>query len=1419
MKRFILFIFSIFLTFCFANAQNFSQWTNSIQYSVNSLDTVTDAVISIKIGFDSNMNTDYSDLRFEDGSYNSLPYWIEYYDIDTVKVWLKCNLLVAGLNSISAYYGNPFAISESNGDSVFVLFDDFTSSTLDAAKWTSTIQSGASYNITGGELVMNVTQTDNFVSIDSYNQYDLSEGYSFITRARTQTNRGHIFIGYGDGNSLERMNYGGYNLQNGFGMSQAHVDPWQGKCVSNLLQIHNIIENNATINNRFNSIRTINEIQFYSNDILKYIETDTTYFDYGNRNFYLWLNAWDGNNRTLWIDYIGLYKSIGYTAIAAVNGCTDSLACNYDSLANTDDGSCVYPSTSTDTVATCDSSYAWNDSTYTQSGTYSYSGSSASNNYSMSFDGVDDYVEAPSISNYDTIRHNLTLSSWIRLDSSWSYTGTVVARRNFVGNPTGERHHFELTIMSDRSIFFSTSNNQNNTLYSAQLQTAPNVIGLNSWHYVSCTFLNGVVTIYIDGSVVVNQNFGYKEMFPNNHWVNFGRIHRSGGQAFFNEFNGEISDVEIWATVLSQQEIQNYMNCPPTGTESGLVGYWNFEEGSGTTAYDQTSNGNNGTINGATYDANVPSQSCALTNANGCDSTAILNLTINQGDTSYTNITACDNAVWNGTTYTQSGTYSSTVGASNNYSMSFDGIDDEIILSDLTMNNSFSFETYVFIPSSTDLSKSDAGRHIFSTGANNLTWASFAFGISDITLGITQPTIVCEFGSPTSSQFVASQSFPLNIWVHIGITFDNGQLDVYQNGVNILSNSTGISVSTNGYNSRIGNRGNNWGNNQYQFEGNISYLSYWNSILSQQQIQNYMNCPPIGNEAGLVGYWDFEEGSGTTAYDQTSNGNNGVINGANYDSNVPSQSCNLTNANGCDSTAVLNLTINNPTSSYLSVSECEDYIWSVNNVTYSTSGLYIDSSLNADGCTQLDSLDLSIYNTTTSIDIQTACESYTWIDGNTYTNSNNTATYTLAGGNTDGCDSIATLNLTINPSTSSTTAVTACDSYAWNGQTYTSSSQYTWLGVNSNGCDSVATLNLTINPSTSSTTDVTACDSYAWNGQTITTSGSYNQTFTNVAGCDSVHTLVATINSSNTGTTSVTACDTYFWNTQTITSSGNYDQTFTNVAGCDSTHTLVATINYSNTGTTSITACDTYLWNAQTITSSGNYDQTFTNVAGCDSTHTLVATIIFTTIIYDTISICKGESYVVSSSTYNNTGDYTDTILNSNGCLSIIYTNLTVGSSLISSITQVGSVLESTVNGGFMPYSYLWNTLATTEDINITSSGLYWLVVTDSLSCPVDTAYYNGVLHTSISEIGISDLKVYPNPSRDIFNIVFSSNTIQNLDVRVINVVGEVIVSEELDQFLGEYRKQINLEKNAKGIYFLEIETNDGIINKKLILQ
>jgi hypothetical protein len=93
--------------------------------------------------------------------------------------------------------------------------------------------------------------------------------------------------------------------------------------------------------------------------------------------------------------------------------------------------------------------------------------------------------------------------------------------------------------------------------------------------------------------------------------------------------------------------------------------------------------------------------------------------------------------------------------------------------------------------------------------------------------------------------------------------------------------------------------------------------------------------------------------------------------------------------------------------------------------------------------------------------------------------------------------------------TNSTTNISACDSYTWNGNTYTQSGQYSFLTSNANGCDSTANLNLTINNTSSSTQTQSALDSYTWpvNGQTYTQSGTYTATISNAAGCDSIITL------------------------------------------------------------------------------------------------------------------------------------------------------------------------------------------------------------------------------------------------------------------------------------------------------------------------
>ena len=59
-----------------------------------------------------------------------------------------------------------------------------------------------------------------------------------------------------------------------------------------------------------------------------------------------------------------------------------------------------------------------------------------------------------------------------------------------------------------------------------------------------------------------------------------------------------------------------------------------------------------------------------------------------------------------------------------------------------------------------------------------------------------------------------------------------------------------------------------------------------------------------------------------------------------------------------------------------------------------------------DGCDSLVTLDLTINYSTSSTDVQQACDSYTWVDGIIYTASNNTATFMYQTSN--GCDSLVT---------------------------------------------------------------------------------------------------------------------------------------------------------------------------------------------------------------------------------------------------------------------------------------------------------------------------------------------------------------------------------------------------------------------------
>ncbi|TND07869.1 MAG: gliding motility-like protein [Bacteroidetes bacterium] len=146
-----------------------------------------------------------------------------------------------------------------------------------------------------------------------------------------------------------------------------------------------------------------------------------------------------------------------------------------------------------------------------------------------------------------------------------------------------------------------------------------------------------------------------------------------------------------------------------------------------------------------------------------------------------------------------------------------------------------------------------------------------------------------------------------------------------------------------------------------------------------------------------------------------------------------------------------------------------------------------------------------------------ACNSYTSPGGSVFTSS---GTYADTIPNSSGCDSIISINLTVNNGSSATIAAAACGSYlSPAGNTYTSSGMYMDTIPNSSGCDSVITINLTVNNPTAATISPVNCGAYlSPAGNTYTSSGMYMDTIPNSSGCDSVITINLTVNTIDTST-------------------------------------------------------------------------------------------------------------------------------------------------------------------------------------------------------------------------------------------------------------------------------------------------------------
>ena len=181
--------------------------------------------------------------------------------------------------------------------------------------------------------------------------------------------------------------------------------------------------------------------------------------------------------------------------------------------------------------------------------------------------------------------------------------------------------------------------------------------------------------------------------------------------------------------------------------------------------------------------------------------------------------------------------------------------------------------------------------------------------------------------------------------------------------------------------------------------------------------------------------------------------------------------------------------------------------------------------------------------------------------------------------------------------------------------------------ISSTGCDSLITLHLFVRPQITNEISVNVCGQYIWGDSIYTDAGIYTRTFTAANGCDSVVTLNLSITPTDQMHVYAVACDQYEWYGNTYTQSGDYNQTFTNMFGCDSVITLHLTIHPAYHEELVVSALEEYTLNLETYHESGNYTQQYTTVNGCDSIINLHLTIYHSqdAVIQD--ETCQGIAY------------------------------------------------------------------------------------------------------------------------------------------------------------------------------------------------
>ncbi len=371
-------------------------------------------------------------------------------------------------------------------------------------------------------------------------------------------------------------------------------------------------------------------------------------------------------------------------------------------------------------------------------------------------------------------------------------------------------------------------------------------------------------------------------------------------------------------------------------------------------------------------------------------------------------------------------------------------------------------------------------------------------------------------------------------------------------------------------------------------------------------------------------------------------------------------------SNGSDSTVTLVLEVLPVLEGNVAASICQGESYSFNGVLYTQSGTYSATLPGSNGCDSIATLKLTVFPVIiTKLNVGICAGTNYVFQGDTITQA---GLYSAILQSINGCDSIVQLQLAVVSFFDVQQTAAICDgkTFAFAGQVLSDAGVYVDSLTAIGGCDSIVTLTLSILPVPVTTINVGICEgsAYVFQGDTLSSDGLYTYVFQAANGCDSIVILDLSVVISFETTAEATICngETYGFGTLELTDEGVYLNTFTAIGGCDSLVTLTLTVLPTQNSAVEASICEgeTFTYNGTALTDPGLYQYILTGVNGCDSTVLLTLNVLPIPNTVIEASICSGDSYDFNGEMFSDEGVYEQIYTAASGCDSVVSLVLTV---------------------------------------------------------------------------------------------------------------------------------------------------------------